>query len=42
MVEQLRAFSPRGEGIKVKFLVKRKAVLFCSGAYNVEFFKLSI
>lgn len=41
MVEQSQAFSPRGEGIKVKFLVEGKAVLFCSGAYNIEFFKWS-
>lgn len=38
---QSQAFSPRGEGIKVKFLVEGKAVLFCSGAYNIEFFKCS-
>lgn len=37
MVEELQAFSPWGEGIKVKFLVERKAVLFCSAAYNIEF-----
>lgn len=41
MAEQSQAFSPRGEGIKVKFLVEGKAVLFCSGAYNIEFFKCS-
>lgn len=39
MVAQSQAFSPRGEGIKVKFLVEGKAVLFCSGAYHLEFFK---
>ena len=41
MVEQSQAFSPRGEGIKVKFLIERKAVLFCVDAYNIEFFKWS-
>lgn len=41
MVEQLQAFSPQGEGIKVKFLAEQKAVLFCSGACNIEFLKWS-
>lgn len=41
MVEQSQAFSPRGAGIKVKFLVEGKAVLFCVDAYNIEFFKRS-
>ena len=41
MVEQSQAFSPREEGIKVKFLGEGKAVFFCVGAYNIEIYKWS-
>lgn len=41
MVGQSQAFSPGGEGMKVKFLVEGKAVLFCFGAYDLEVFKWS-
>lgn len=41
MVEQSQAFSPRGEAIKVKFLVEGKAVVSYFGAYNIKFFKCS-
>lgn len=41
MVEQSQAFSPRGEGIKVKLPVEGKAVLFCVGASDLEFLEWS-